>query len=61
MENFKQFNENNTYVIKDRETIENKIIEQLNYADNSLDENDFNILAESIIDYIDEIGRSKRN
>ena len=44
----------------DLETIENKIIECLNEADNKLDADDFSRLAESIIDYIDEIGRSKR-
>lgn len=46
--------------ILDLETIENKIIECLNEADNKLNANDFNRLAESILDYIDEIGRSKR-
>ena len=44
----------------DLETIENKIIECLNEADNKLDADDFNRLAESIIDYIDEISRTKR-
>ena len=44
----------------DLETIENKIIECLNEADNKLDADDFCRLAESIIDSIDEIGRSKR-
>jgi hypothetical protein len=44
----------------DLETIENKIIECLNEADDKLNVVDFSKLAESIIDYIDEIGRSKR-
>jgi hypothetical protein len=43
----------------DLDSIENKIIECLNKADNKLNANDFNRLAESIIDYIDEISRSK--
>jgi hypothetical protein len=42
------------------EIIENKIVELLNEADNKLDSEDFHRLSESIIDYIDEIGRSKR-
>jgi hypothetical protein len=44
----------------DLDSIENKIIECLNKADNKLNANDFNRLAESIIDYIDEISRNKR-
>jgi hypothetical protein len=43
----------------DLDSIENKIIECLNKADNKLNANDFNRLAESIIDYIDEISRNK--
>jgi hypothetical protein len=43
----------------DLDAIENKIIECLNKADNKLNANDFNRLAESIIDYIDEISRNK--
>lgn len=46
--------------MNDLETIENKIIESLNEADDKLDADDFERLAESIIDYINEIGRSKR-
>jgi hypothetical protein len=46
--------------MNDLETIENKIIESLNEADDKLDANDFSRLVESIIDYIDEISRSKR-
>lgn len=44
----------------DLETIENKIIECLNDADDKLNVDDFSRLSESIIEYIDEIGRSKR-
>jgi hypothetical protein len=43
----------------DLDSIENKIIECLNKADNKLNANDFNRLAESIINYIDEISRNK--
>ncbi len=49
-----------TDVTTNLETMENKIIECLNEADSKLDADDFSRLAESIIDYIDEIGRSKR-
>jgi hypothetical protein len=42
------------------DTIENRIIECLNEAGAKLDSNDFDRLAESIIDYIDEIKRSKK-
>jgi len=44
----------------DLDSIENKIIKCLNKADDKLNANDFNRLAESIIDYIDEISRNKR-
>ncbi len=44
----------------DLETLENKIIECLNEADDKLNNDDFSKLSESIIDYIDEIGRNKR-
>jgi len=50
------FSEND---LTDFETIETKIIEYLNEANDKLDANDFNRLAESIIDYIDDIGRGK--
>jgi len=40
--------------------IENKIIELLNEADSKMNQQEFSSLAESIIDYIDEIGRSKK-
>lgn len=39
--------------------IENKIIVNLNDADNNLTKNEFEKLSESIISYIDEIGRRK--
>jgi hypothetical protein len=41
--------------------LETKIIECLKEADDKLDANDFSRLAESIIDYIDEIARSKKD
>ncbi len=41
------------------EEIENKIIELLNEADEKLSKMEFESLAESIIDYIDKIARSK--
>jgi hypothetical protein len=46
--------------IKDMEDLENKIIDLLNEAGDKLSKDDFNVLAESIIDYIDDIARSKR-
>ena len=42
------------------EELENKLIEILNEADEVLTKSEFESLAESIIDYIDQIGRSKR-
>jgi uncharacterized Zn finger protein len=42
------------------EEIENKIIEALNEADDKLSLKEFRQLAESLIDYIDDIERSKR-
>ncbi len=42
------------------EEIENKIIELLNEADDSLSKEDFDMITLSIIDYIDEISRSKK-
>ncbi len=42
------------------EELENKIIEILNEADSKLSKSEFESLSESIIDYIDQIGRSKR-
>jgi len=41
------------------EEIERNIIEQLNKTE-KLTKEEFDMLAESIIDYIDEIGRSKK-
>lgn len=40
--------------------IESKIIELLNEADSKMSQQEFSSLAESVIDYIDEIGRSKK-
>lgn len=52
--------ENDSHDLKsDKEEIENKIIESLNDANDKLDSVEFSQLAESIIDYIDEISRSK--
>ena len=49
----KRFNEN-------MEDLENKIIDLLNEAGEKLSKDDFEILAESIIDYIDEIANHKK-
>lgn len=43
--------------VKRMEEIENKIIELLNSSCSELTKDEFNRLAESIISYIDEIGR----
>ncbi len=56
MNRIKKFTEN----ISKKEEIEDKIIQYLNDADANLSKIEFNMLAESIIDYIDEIGRNKR-
>ena len=45
---------------KNMEELENKIIETLNEADKVLTKSEFESLAESIIDYIDQIARAKR-
>jgi hypothetical protein len=42
------------------ENLENEIIELLNKADDSLNRDEFYSLAESIINYIDEISRNKK-
>lgn len=42
------------------EEIENQIIALLNEADKNLSKKEFESLSESIIDYIDEIARSKK-
>lgn len=42
------------------QNIEDEIINCLNEADERLNADDFSKLAESIIDYIDDITRSKR-
>ena len=43
-----------------REELENKIIDLLNESDIELNKEEFESLAESIIDYIDQIARSKK-
>jgi hypothetical protein len=50
-----------TLVGNEASDLETKIIECLKEADDKLDANDFSRLAESIIDYIDEIARSKKD
>lgn len=42
------------------EIIENKIIQLLNEADDKLTKEEFASLAESVIDYIDELSSSKK-
>ena len=42
------------------EELENKIVELLNEADKTLNKDEFESLAESIIDYIDELAQSKK-
>jgi len=42
------------------EVIENEIIDLLNKAEIDLNRSEFGSLAESIIDYIDEIARRKK-
>ena len=42
------------------EILETKIIQLLNEADNKLTKEEFASLAESLMDYIDEISRSKK-
>ena len=44
----------------DEENIEFKIIDYLNQAENSMTAEEFSGMAESIINYIDEIDRKKR-
>jgi hypothetical protein len=42
------------------EDLESKIVELLNEADETLTKDEFETLAESIIDYINELARSKK-
>ena len=42
------------------EDLESKIVELLNEADETLTKDEFETLAESIINYIDELARSKK-
>ena len=48
------------FEIESFDDIESALIEILELADEKLDEKEFHQLAESIIDSIDSIGRSKR-
>lgn len=54
----RKFNENNQNSMKQQ--LEDKIIDLLDEAGEKLSKDDFGILAESIMDYIDDISRSKR-
>jgi hypothetical protein len=50
----------NQLIQKLMEDLESKIVELLNEADETLTKDEFETLAESIIDYIDELARSKK-
>jgi hypothetical protein len=54
----RKFNENNQNSMKQQ--LEDKIIDLLDEAGEKLSKDDFEMLAESIVDYIDEIARSKK-
>jgi hypothetical protein len=54
----RKFNENNQNSMKQQ--LEDKIIDLLDEAGEKLSKDDFDVLTESIVDYIDEIARSKR-
>jgi hypothetical protein len=62
MKHIKKFNEDNsqTNTQEQMKQLEDKIIDLLDEAGEKLSKDDFGILAESIIDYIDDISRSKR-
>lgn len=62
MNHIKKFNEesDNSQSNSHMTQLEDKIIELLDEAGEKLSKNDFEILAESIMDYIDEIARSKK-
>ena len=62
MKHIKNFNEDNsqTNTQEQMKQLEDKIIDLLDEAGEKLSKDDFGILAESIIDYIDDISRSKR-
>jgi hypothetical protein len=62
MIHIKKFNEDNsqTNTQEQMKQLEDKIIDLLDEAGEKLSKDDFGILAESIIDYIDDISRSKR-
>lgn len=54
----KKFNENDQHSMKQQ--LEDKIIDLLDEAGEKLSKDDFEMLAESIMDYMDEIERSKK-
>ena len=54
----KKFNENDQHSMKQQ--LEDKIIDLLDEAGEKLSKDDFEMLAESIVDYMDEIERSKK-
>jgi hypothetical protein len=56
----KYTNKNNMETPNKTEVIENEIITLLNKAEIDLNRSEFESLAESIIDYIDEIARRKK-
>ena len=62
MKHIKNFNEDNsqTNTQEQMKQLEDKIIDLLDEAGEKLSKDDFGILAESIMDYIDDISRSKR-
>ena len=62
MIHIKKFNEDNsqTNTQEQMKQLEDKIIDLLDEAGEKLSKDDFGILAESIMDYIDDISRSKR-
>ncbi len=62
MKHIKKFNEDNsqTNTQEQMKQLEDKIIDLLDEAGEKLSKDDFGILAESIMDYIDDISRSKR-
>ena len=62
MIHIKKFNEDNsqTNTQEQMKQLEDKIIDLLDEAGEKLSKDDFEMLTESIVDYIDEIARSKR-
>ena len=60
MNHIKKFNEQSNNQEPMKQQLEDKIIDLLDEAGEKLSKDDFEMLAESIVDYIDEIARSKR-